>query len=63
MEVSISEEPSAVVPHAGIYAGAVGKLAVLPWQAMGPEEFIHQLIKTLDIIVINRGPKERPRKM
>jgi hypothetical protein len=34
-DVSISEEPGAVVPHAGIRAGAVGQLAVLPqWQLL-----------------------------
>jgi len=29
-EASSSEEPSAVIPHAGICEGAVGQLAVLP---------------------------------
>ena len=29
-DVSISEEPGAVVPHAGIRAGSVGQLAGLP---------------------------------
>jgi len=29
-DVSILEEPGAGVPHAGIRAGAVGQLAVLP---------------------------------
>ena len=33
-EASISEEPGAVVPHAGICAGAVGQLAVLPRYAV-----------------------------
>ena len=33
VDVSISEEPGAVVPHAGICAGSVGQLAGLPrWQ-------------------------------
>jgi hypothetical protein len=33
-EASHFEEPRAVVPHAGICAGAVGQLAVLPrWQS------------------------------
>jgi hypothetical protein len=29
-KASTTEEPGAVVPHAGICAGAVGQLAVLP---------------------------------
>jgi len=32
-DASTSEKPGAIVPHAGICAGAVGQLAVLPqWQ-------------------------------
>lgn len=29
-DASTSEKPGAIVPHAGICAGAVGQLAVLP---------------------------------
>ena len=61
-EASISEEPSAVVPHAGICAGAVGWLAVLPWQPIGPEDFLDQIVEALGII-IGRRPKGRPHKM
>jgi len=61
-EASISEELSAVIPHAGICAGAVGGLAVLPWQPIGSEEFLNRMVEVLGII-IDRRPKGRPRKM
>ena len=61
-EASISKEPSEVVLHAGICAGAVGWLAVLPWQVMGSEEFLNRLVEALGII-IDKRPKRRPRKI
>jgi hypothetical protein len=40
-EASHFEEPRAVVPHAGICAGAAGQLAVLPrWGKMEPIDFL-----------------------
>jgi hypothetical protein len=35
-DTSISEKPGAIVPHAGICAGPVGQLAVLPRCSTAP---------------------------